>query len=173
VEGQNIDFLFFNGLNQEIAGTDQAINEEATTVTTPDLTEDTENSARLNEATESPEDIKPVTETLANALDPWEYAHDLLNNSQKNLLITGAAGVGKSTLVQMFRTQTHKKMAVVAPTGVAALNVDGQTLHKFFNFSPEVTPDKVFKNAPLSKKEKALTKFQWCGRTCWIVSTCF
>ena len=156
VDSQNIDFLFLNGLNQETAGTGQSVNKEAPRVTIPDLTEDTENGAQSNESTESPEAIKPVTETLTNALDSWESALDLLHNSQKNLFITGAAGVGKSTLLQIFRKQTHKKVAVVAPTGVAALNVDGQTLHKFFNFSPDVTPDQVFKNAPLSKKEKAL-----------------
>lgn len=156
VDGKNIDFLFRNALNDGTAGTNQSIGEAANTATIPDQIDDPQDGARSNESTESPEEIKPVTEKIEEATDPWEYALDLLNNSRKNLFITGAAGVGKSTLVQMFRTQTHQKMAVVAPTGVAALNVDGQTLHKFFNFSSEVTPDQVFKNAPLSKKDKAL-----------------
>ncbi len=55
------------------------------------------------------------------------------------LFITGKAGTGKSTLLNHFRKNTQKKVAVLAPTGVAALNVHGQTLHSFFGFKPDVT----------------------------------
>ena len=50
------------------------------------------------------------------------------------MYITGKAGTGKSTLLQYFRQKTSKNVAVLAPTGVAAINIKGQTIHSFFNF---------------------------------------
>ena len=64
----------------------------------------------------------------------FQYALDLLEKTAKNLFITGRAGTGKSTLLHLFRNTTRKKCVVVAPTGVAALNVGGQTIHSFFGF---------------------------------------
>lgn len=51
-----------------------------------------------------------------------------------HVFITGRAGTGKSTLLKLFRAQTRKRVAVVAPTGLAAMHVGGQTLHSFFRF---------------------------------------
>ena len=51
----------------------------------------------------------------------------------------------KSTLLAYFRNITTKKVAVLAPTGVAALNVHGQTIHSFFGFKPDITLEKVRK----------------------------
>lgn len=59
------------------------------------------------------------------------------------LFITGKAGTGKSTLLKEWRARTKKRVAVMAPTGVAALNVRGVTIHSFFGFRPEVTIEKV------------------------------
>ena len=73
----------------------------------------------------------------------FQEAMELMETSHKSLFITGKAGTGKSTLLQYFRYQTKKRLAVLAPTGVAALNVQGQTLHRFFNFPVDVTPEKV------------------------------
>ena len=64
---------------------------------------------------------------------------DLMEKSCKNVFITGRAGTGKSTLLHYFKNTTKKKIVVLAPTGVAALNVGGQTIHSFFNFQPDVT----------------------------------
>jgi ATP-dependent DNA helicase PIF1 len=66
----------------------------------------------------------------------FNYALDLLEQKGKNLFITGRAGTGKSTLLQLFRNTTRKKVAVLAPTGIAALHVQGQTIHSFFGFPP-------------------------------------
>lgn len=55
-----------------------------------------------------------------------------------NLFITGRAGTGKSTLLQIFKRSSRKNLVVLAPTGVAALNVGGQTIHSFFNFPPRL-----------------------------------
>jgi len=68
---------------------------------------------------------------------------DLLENTRKNVFITGKAGTGKSTLLQYFRSITKKKVVVLAPTGVAALNVQGETIHSFFGFKPGVTMKKI------------------------------
>jgi ATP-dependent DNA helicase PIF1 len=75
----------------------------------------------------------------------------------RNLFITGEAGTGKSTLLAYFRRTTPKNIAVLAPTGVAALNVKGQTIHSFFRFKPDVTPDTVRKlNAYAARKYKSV-----------------
>jgi ATP-dependent exoDNAse (exonuclease V) alpha subunit len=68
--------------------------------------------------------------------DGFKYALDLLDKSSQSLFLTGKAGTGKSTLLQLFRNTTRKKMVVLAPTGIAALNVQGQTIHSFFGFPP-------------------------------------
>jgi ATP-dependent exoDNAse (exonuclease V) alpha subunit len=70
--------------------------------------------------------------------DDFRYALDLLEKTETNLFITGKAGTGKSTLLQLFRNTSRKKIAVLAPTGVAALNVQGQTIHSFFGFPPRI-----------------------------------
>jgi ATP-dependent exoDNAse (exonuclease V) alpha subunit len=72
-------------------------------------------------------------------------AFDLMENSSKNVFVTGRAGTGKSTLLQYFRNNSKKKSVILAPTGVAALNVQGQTIHSFFHFKPDITPDSVRK----------------------------
>ena len=69
----------------------------------------------------------------------FKHAVDLLENTYKNVFITGRAGTGKSTLLNYFCKFTKKKFVVIAPTGVAALNVGGQTIHSFFGFRPNVT----------------------------------
>jgi ATP-dependent DNA helicase PIF1 len=75
--------------------------------------------------------------------DEFQRALDILEESRKSVFITGRAGTGKSTLLNYFRLITNKRVAVLAPTGVAALNVKGQTIHSFFKFRPGITPDRV------------------------------
>lgn len=72
-------------------------------------------------------------------------ALELLESGSRSLFITGHAGTGKSTLLEHFRNTTKKKIVVLAPTGVAALNVKGQTIHSFFGFRPGTTPDSIKK----------------------------
>jgi ATP-dependent DNA helicase PIF1 len=76
--------------------------------------------------------------------EDFKYALDALEKGSQNMFITGKAGTGKSTLLQLFRNTTRKKTVVLAPTGVAALNVQGQTIHSFFGFPPRViTPSEA------------------------------
>lgn len=56
-----------------------------------------------------------------------------LHNGQ-NVFITGKAGTGKSTIIRDFVENTGKNVAILSPTGLAALNVGGQTIHSFFGF---------------------------------------
>ncbi|OGC03986.1 AAA family ATPase [candidate division WOR-1 bacterium RIFOXYA12_FULL_43_27] len=67
----------------------------------------------------------------------------LIENTGKNVFITGKAGTGKSTLLDYFRNQTKKRVVVLAPTGVAAINVGGETIHSFFHFKPDITLSKI------------------------------
>ena len=60
----------------------------------------------------------------------------LLEQTNDSYFVTGKAGTGKSTLLQLFKDTSRKKLAVIAPTGIAALNVRGQTIHSFFGFPP-------------------------------------
>lgn len=66
----------------------------------------------------------------------FEHAHKLMEDSDHHLFITGRAGTGKSTLLGYFRENTRKNIVVLAPTGIAAINVKGQTIHSFFGFPP-------------------------------------
>jgi len=70
-------------------------------------------------------------------------AIQIMEETDKNVFITGRAGTGKSTLLQYFRDNTKKEIAILAPTGVAAVNIKGQTIHSFFGFKPDITPDMV------------------------------
>ncbi len=85
----------------------------------------------------------------------FRRALDIMEKTAQPIFITGKAGTGKSTLLDYFRNSTRKKVAVLAPTGVAALNVRGQTIHSFCRFKPDITLDKVKK---ISGKGAALYK---------------
>ncbi len=94
----------------------------------------------------STEQKQQKSETALKALDlnpQFLQAFDKMESSSGNILITGRAGTGKSTLLEHFRSVTGKKIAVLAPTGVAAVNVAGQTIHSFFRFRPGVTAEKI------------------------------
>lgn len=74
---------------------------------------------------------------------PFQLATDFINKTSRAVFLTGKAGTGKTTFLREIRQHTHKQTAVVAPTGVAAINAGGSTIHSFFQlpFSPYL-PDK-------------------------------
>ncbi len=83
---------------------------------------------------------------MANQLElnpEFLRAFQLLEYSKEHVFITGKAGTGKSTLLQYFREHTTKNVAILAPTGVAAVNILGQTVHSFFRFKPDITPERI------------------------------
>ena len=81
------------------------------------------------------------------------------STSGGHVFITGKAGTGKSTLIKHFLETTDTTSTVVlAPTGVAALNVRGQTVFRFFNFWIDVTPEKVRKKSGKPKTPELYRK---------------
>ncbi len=67
---------------------------------------------------------------LANA--DFQLALQFVNQTAQHIFLTGKAGTGKTTFLKYIREHANKKMAVVAPTGVAAINAGGVTMHSFF-----------------------------------------
>ena len=68
----------------------------------------------------------------------FELAENYIRYTNQNIYLTGKAGTGKSTFLKYIKQTSHKNLAVVAPTGVAAINAGGVTIHSFFNlpFTP-------------------------------------
>src|SRR5215210_4382420 len=62
----------------------------------------------------------------------FTLAADLVNHTARHIFLTGKAGTGKTTFLKYIRENCPKQMAVVAPTGVAAINAGGVTIHSFF-----------------------------------------
>ena len=82
-----------------------------------------------------------------------------LNCWRTPVFISGRAGTGKSTLLRLFKETTKKQVVVLAPTGVAALNVRGQTIHSFFRFPPGIILNssiRKHKNQNIFKKLEVL-----------------
>jgi len=92
--------------------------------------------------------------------DEFEKCLKLMNDTDKNLFVTGNAGTGKSTLLEYFCKNTKKSPVILAPTGIAALNVNGQTIHKFFNFYIDITPDNIANKKRKIKNPEIYKKLQ-------------
>ena len=90
----------------------------------------------------------------------FKQAIGLMEKSDRNLFITGKAGTGKSTLLDYFCRKTKKRPVVLAPTGVAALNVGGQTIHRFFNFYIDVTPEAIRGKDTVPRQPKLYKKLK-------------
>ncbi len=86
----------------------------------------------------------------------FKRAWEMMEKGNKPVFITGRAGTGKSTLLQYFREHTKKSIVILAPTGVAALNVQGQTIHSFFGFSTDITLETIKKPKKNIKVIRAL-----------------
>ncbi len=73
-----------------------------------------------------------------------KIAFDFVEKTNKNIFLTGKAGTGKTTFLQRVKNTVNKKMIVVAPTGVAAINAGGVTIHSFFQlpFGP-IIPNNI------------------------------
>lgn len=87
-----------------------------------------------------------VFETAAEPQDAMQINRELnlarriIEDTGSNLFLTGKAGTGKTTFLRHLRDNAHKRMIVLAPTGVAAINAGGMTIHSFFQlpFSPYI-----------------------------------
>lgn len=75
---------------------------------------------------------------MENLSPYYELAREFAMRTNRSLFLTGKAGTGKTTFLRKLRAETPKQMAIVAPTGVAAINAGGTTIHSFFQlpFTP-------------------------------------
>ena len=62
----------------------------------------------------------------------FKLAADFVNNTSRHIFLTGKAGTGKTTFLKYIKENTRKHAVIVAPTGVAAINAGGVTMHSFF-----------------------------------------
>ena len=77
---------------------------------------------------------------MENLSPYYELAREFALSTNRSIFLTGKAGTGKTTFLRKLKNETKKQMAIVAPTGVAAINAGGTTMHSFFQlpFSPFV-----------------------------------
>jgi len=112
---------------------------------------DTSLAAAADAAKGWPANIEPTQEYLA--------ARTFLEQGRGHLFVTGRAGTGKSTLLTCLRGFLSGEMVLLAPTGLAAVNIGGQTIHSFFGFPPRlIRPDDIrrSRNGRLMRRLKFL-----------------
>ncbi len=80
----------------------------------------------------------PIIIPVDNDNYEQQLAYDLVANTNRCLFITGKAGTGKTTFIQRIQKEVQKNFVVLAPTGIAAIAVGGQTVHSFFGFPMEI-----------------------------------
>jgi len=86
----------------------------------------------------------------------FQKAWELLQYTSQSVFLTGKAGTGKSTFLRYITEHTRKPYVVLAPTGIAAVNAGGQTLHSFFRipFKPIIPDDPEFSRDRLRQRMK-------------------
>ena len=86
----------------------------------------------------------------------WQDALQIINYTRRSLFLTGKAGTGKSTFLRYVSKNTKKKHVILAPTGIAAINAGGSTLHSFFKlpFHPLLPNDVQYSWKNLKKTLK-------------------
>jgi uncharacterized protein YpbB len=107
---------------------------------------------------------------------PAEFTERFINQTNQSVFLTGKAGTGKTTLLKKIISSTHKNAVIVAPTGIAALNAGGVTIHSFFQlpfsgFIPEFgaapsisqyvkleTKDTLMRHFSMNKQRQALIR---------------
>ena len=92
-----------------------------------------------------------------------EFVEELVLYTDAHIFLTGKAGTGKTTFLKNLPLKTYKRMVVVAPTGVAAINAGGQTIHSFFQLPfgpqlPENAQGTAFKARSLAAQYQKLNK---------------
>lgn len=97
---------------------------------------------------------------IVKRTEEFDLAYRFVTETNQNIFLTGKAGTGKTTFLKYLRENSTKKMVVAAPTGVAAINAHGVTLHSLFQLPfGIILPDlqlkesnEIFKNHPLLSK---------------------
>lgn len=99
-----------------------------------------------------------------------QYVLRFINQTNKSLFLTGKAGTGKTTLLKEIVETTHKNTIVVAPTGIAALNAGGVTIHSFFQlpfaaFIPDSNSQPVFSEEVKFETRRTLKRHSLMNNT--------
>ena len=111
--------------------------------------------------------VKPGNSNIDLENPEFNKVLALLRSTTRSIFLTGKAGTGKSTFLRYITENSVKKLVVLAPTGIAAVNVGGQTLHSFFHlpFKPLLpddpdysTPKRLFSMLKLNKTKIKLIK---------------
>lgn len=108
--------------------------------------------------------MKNNTESISN---PAEFTERFINQTNSPVFLTGKAGTGKTTLLRKIVETTHKNTVIVAPTGIAALNAGGVTIHSFFqlpfsSFIPDFISDGLVQgNTKFESKETLKRHFHF------------
>lgn len=108
--------------------------------------------------------MKNNTEPVSN---PAEFTERFINQTNSPVFLTGKAGTGKTTLLRKIVETTHKNTVIVAPTGIAALNAGGVTIHSFFqlpfsSFIPDFVSDGLVQgNTKFESKETLKRHFHF------------
>ncbi len=86
----------------------------------------------------------------------FQNAWKLISYTKRSVFLTGKAGTGKSTFLRHICKTTKKKYVILAPTGIAAVNVGGMTMHSFFRipFKPVLPDDPDFSISRIRQRLK-------------------
>lgn len=100
-------------------------------------------------------------------MNAYELAYEYVQHTNRCIFLTGKAGTGKTTFLRRLKQECPKQMAVVAPTGVAAINAEGVTIHSLFQLPPQLfipTPEarhKLFSEMQMrSAKQRVLRNIE-------------
>ena len=87
-----------------------------------------------------------------------QHAWEFVEHTGKSIFLTGKAGTGKTTFLKHVKTHSTKRMVVVAPTGVAAINAEGVTIHSFFQLplSPYIPGSSMKQKYDFSKEKRKI-----------------
>ena len=105
---------------------------------------------------------------MENISQDAKYTLQFINQTQRNIFLTGKAGTGKTTLLHEIIKTTHKNCVVVAPTGIAALNAGGVTIHSLFQlpfggFIPDHSDPKFSDFVKFESKSTLFRHFKMSG----------
>jgi len=104
-----------------------------------------------------------MTKNEQEVTNPAEFTERFINQTNQSIFLTGKAGTGKTTLLKKIISSTYKNAVIVAPTGIAALNAGGVTIHSFFQlpfggFVPEFGVAPQFTNSVKLETKQSLMR---------------
>ncbi len=105
---------------------------------------------------------------MENISEEAKYTLQFINQTQRSIFLTGKAGTGKTTLLKEIIRSTHKNVVVVAPTGIAALNASGVTIHSLFQlpfggFVPDTIAPDFSDSVKFESKNTLVRHFKMSG----------